>query len=106
MSQKQVFTVIGIDPSQGTFTDQKTGRNVNYDSTNFNVLVPVKNGHGMKAAVQKMPGAGNYQRFKDIQLPCEMEFEFNLEFSGQFPKTTLINVTKTVVNKDLGPKIA
>lgn len=92
MSNKQVFTVVGIEPSQGTFVDQKTGRNVNYDSTNFYVLVPVKQGHGSKVAVQKMAGSSNYQRYKDMPVPCDCEFDFNLEFTGQFPKTTLLNV--------------
>ncbi|MFV5307364.1 hypothetical protein [Acinetobacter baumannii] len=39
-----------------------------------------------------MAGSSNYQRYKDMALPCECEFDFNLEFTGQFPKTTLLNV--------------
>lgn len=91
---KQIFLVTGIDPSQGTFVDPKTGKNINYDSTNFYVQTPVKTGHGTKGIVQKMAGSVNYERFKNLPLPCECEFEFSLEFSGQFPKTTLINVTQ------------
>lgn len=89
---KQVFLVTGIEPSKGDGVDQKTGRPFKWDSTNFYIQVPVKNGVGFKGSVQKLPSHLNYDRFKNVNVPCEMEFEFNLEFSGQFPKTTLLNV--------------
>ena len=93
MSQKQEFTIIGIEPSAGQFTDDKTGRTVNYDLTNFRVLIDNKNGVGKKEVVHKMAGSVNYNRFKDLDLPCDAEFEFELEFNGKFPKTKLINVS-------------
>lgn len=92
MSDKQNFTIIGIEPSKGSFKDQATGRDIAYDSTNFRVLVPNKNGVGMKEAVHKMPGSVNYTKYKDLKLPCDGQFEFELEFNGKFPKTKLVAV--------------
>lgn len=92
MSQVQGFTIIGIEPSKGSFQND-AGQNVDYDSTNFRVLIDNKNGIGKKETVHKMAGSVNYQRFKDLVLPCEGDFEFELEFNGKFPKTKLINVS-------------
>jgi hypothetical protein len=92
MSDTQKFTIIGIEPSKGSFKDEKTNRDIAYDSTNFRVLVPNKNGIGMKEAVHKMAGSDNYGKFKDLTLPCDADFEFELEFNGKFPKTKLVAV--------------
>ena len=92
MSQVQEFTIVGIEPSSGQFKDDKTGREVSYDSTNFRVLVPNKAGIGQKEVVHKMPGSVNFSKYKDLTLPCTANFEFELEFNGKFPKTKLVAV--------------
>lgn len=94
MQTKQIFLVTGIEPSKGEMTDQKTGKPFNWDSTNFHIQVPTKHGHGFKGATQKMTGSINYDRFKNVVVPCEMEFEFFIEVNGQFLKSTLTNVTQ------------
>lgn len=100
MNTKQVFLVTGIEPSKGDMTDPKTGKPFSWDSTNFHIQVPTKQGHGFKGATQKMSGSINYERFKNIQTPCEMEFEFSIEVNGQFLKSTLTNVVQ-VKNHEL-----
>ena len=105
MNNKQVFLVTGVEPSKGEGNDPKNGRAFQWDSTNFHIQVPTKQGHGTKGATQKMTGSINYDRFKNLPLPCECDFEFFMEFIGQFPKATLINVTQ-VKTSDIGAKTA
>ncbi|MEG1490013.1 MAG: hypothetical protein RSC46_10475, partial [Acinetobacter sp.] len=45
----------------------------------------------MKDTIQKMTGSINDDRYKNLPLNCEYEFELFMELKGQFTKVTLIN---------------
>lgn len=85
------FTVTGITPSKGDFTnDQK--EHVKYDSLNFHVQTPNKRGIGFVELIHKMPDSSLFKKYEHLDLPIEADFEFQLEFKGKFPKLTLVSV--------------
>lgn len=45
----------------------------------------------LKDTIQKMTGSIHYDRYKNLPLNCEYEFELFMELKGQFTKVTLIN---------------
>lgn len=45
----------------------------------------------LKDTIQKMTGSINDDRYKNLPLNCEYEFELFMELKGQFTKVTLIN---------------
>ncbi len=45
----------------------------------------------LKDTIQKMTGSIHYERYKNLPLNCEYEFELFMELKGQFTKVTLIN---------------
>lgn len=95
MAELQRFTIVGIDPSVGEFFDDKKKQNVSYDALNFRVQSENKKGIGFIEVVHKMRGDAlkNYEKFKHLELPCEADFEFRIEFNGKFPKFELVNVS-------------
>ena len=50
-----------------------------------------KHGCSIKDTTQEMTGSINDDRYKNLPLNCEYEFELFMELKGQFTKVTLIN---------------
>ena len=45
----------------------------------------------LKDTIQKTTGSIHYDRYRNLPLNCEYEFELFMELKGQFTKVTLIN---------------
>ena len=57
----------------------------------------------LKDTIQKTTGSIHYDRYKNLPLNCEYEFELFMELKGQFTKVTLTNadLVKTKCNQRL-----
>mgnify|MGYP000574933554 CR=1 FL=1 len=91
MAEIMRFTVTGITPMKGEFVNER-GEKVAYDNLNFYVQTPNKKGIGFVEVVHKMSGSKLFEKYKDLDLPMEADFEFQIEFKGKFPKLTLVSV--------------
>src|SRR5690606_20688103 len=98
--QTQKFIVHGITVSEGVFTPTEgfnAGKEVAFDNLKFLCSVPLEqeNSLGMKEIthVLKKGGLTNFARFKNVELPAEGTFHFELDFSKRNPIPKLINVT-------------
>ena len=52
----------------------------------------------LKDTIQKMTGSIHYDRYKNLPLNCEYEFELFVEFNERFHKAALINVNLVKTN--------
>ena len=49
-----------------------------------------KHGYGIKRYNKKTTGSIHYDRYKNLPLNCEYEFELFMELKGQFTKVTFL----------------
>ena len=71
--------------------DPKICKPFQWDSTDLNIQIPTKHGYGIKDTTQKMTGSIHYERYKNLPLNFEYEFELFVEFNERFHKAALIN---------------
>ena len=99
MSQIQTVVVTGLKISKGEFTPEN-GRNKGipqpYDNLNIYASIPFPESDldsiGCREQLFKLKGSGNYYRFKDVQLPCHFDLEFEFDFTKTPPKPVLKDI--------------
>ncbi|MDQ8942662.1 hypothetical protein [Acinetobacter soli] len=99
MSQIQTVVVTGLKMSKGEFTPENgmnKGVSQPYDNLNIYASIPFPDGDmdakGSREQMFKLKGSGNYYRFKDVQLPCEFNLEFEFDFTKAPPKPVLKDI--------------
>lgn len=96
MSNNPIFTVTGIRKAQGDFTDDRSGKTVEYSNTVVTALVDYsdkekENGAiGLKAQEYKIKGAQFFNDYLHQTLPAKAAFVFDWDFSGKTPKAVLL----------------
>lgn len=84
--------------SHGEFTPEKWSKQGHlqpYDNLNIHASpFPEANMEAKGASEQlfKLKGSGNYYRFKDVELPCKFDLEFEFDFTRTPPKPVLKDI--------------
>lgn len=99
MSQIQTVIVTGLKMSHGEFIPEN-GRNKGipqpYDNLNIHASIPFPEANmeakGASEQLFKLKGSGNYYRFKDVELPCKFDLEFEFDFTRTPPKPVLKDI--------------
>ena len=102
MSFKNDFVVTGAKPSSGSFTNDK-GEMVSYDTCNFYVQMPLKDGKGFASVEYKFGKSAEFNTLFPVELPAMATIEFEQLTTGKGRvQTNIVGIEFSKTKTDKG----